>query len=217
MIKPTVLKNSVSSVGSPIHIHSLAASNLSNNEVADARPDLLNILGKSLIRRMTTQSKSVFMSLHQRYSVLDRTSSLVANECAETTTVHIVGFDVEYFQSMPFQEFLHRSQGIVLQVLVTDVIEAVLFQHCRQVVLLHCPDSIRGQNFRDVCDESIGILKIVKHCNTGYYLGLPFTKFALESLGAKEVVEDLVSSVAGFLNEILGGLESDQKQSFGRV
>src|SRR5437016_12382326 len=123
MIKPTVLENSVSSVGSTIHIHSLAASDLSNDEVAHVKPDLLNILGKSFIRRVIAQRKSVFMSLHQRYSVLDRTSSFVANECAETATVHLVGFGVEYFQSMPFQEFLYSSQGIVLQVLVPDVIQ----------------------------------------------------------------------------------------------
>src|SRR6266566_4406632 len=127
MIKLAVLENGVSSVGSTVHKHTLAACHLFNNEVLHARLDLLNILSKSLVRCVTTQRKSVFMSFHQRHGVLDRTSSFVANEGAKAPSVHIVGINVEHFQSMPFQEFLHGSQRVVLQVLVTDVIEAVLF------------------------------------------------------------------------------------------
>ena len=100
---------------------------------------------------------------------------------------------------------------------VANVIETVEFQHCCQVILLYYPDSIRSQNLSHVLRESVRILKIVKHCNAGYYLGLSLAKFLFECLCAKEIVEDPVGSFASLLNEILGRFESHEKQSFSRV
>src|SRR5712664_3477726 len=107
---------------------------------------------------MLIQPQSCLVVFHVRDRISDWILSRVADEGAEAATVYIVSLNIEKFESVVLEEKLHRFQSVIFEVFVTDVVETVLFEHCCEVVLLHSPDSLRGENFTDVGDEAVWIL-----------------------------------------------------------
>src|SRR2546426_8935188 len=98
------------------------------------------------------------MPLHTDDALSHWESSFMADESPKATSVHVVSLYLEYFKSVSIQKPAHRSQRIVFQMFMTNVIETIVFQHSCQIILLNNPHPIGSQDASDVRHETVWVL-----------------------------------------------------------
>src|SRR6267143_292163 len=104
-------------------------------------------------------------------------SASVCDVGTKTPSVHIVCLNVENFEIVATQQFFDSVQRIVLKVFVSDIVKPIFLEHCPKIVLLYHPNALWSNAFHDILDEIVWLIKIIKHRDAGYDLGLLSRKF----------------------------------------
>src|SRR4051812_31645301 len=97
---------------------------------------------------------------------------------AVASTVNSIFFNFKNFKPIFFKQILKRFVSVILEVLVTNISEVVVFEHGFESHQLRDKHPVLIQDLRCIPNELIGIVHIVKHSNGRNHFSFGKIKFS---------------------------------------